>query len=362
MAAAAVMHELTFDTTYTRSILRACARGERAYCHTADTSARAPARCTYVLAPAVTVTVQELQVSSGGLGWRVWVGALALAEWMVAHAEAFAGASVLELGAGLGLAGLTAAQLGAREVVLSDCLAPLVANLAAAVELNASRTRAETVVRAAAVRVPSAAAASASHATMEAFVDAAHRFDATAAWLAPCAVFDVVIGSEILYERYHAQTMALEVARHLRRPAGPGPCVDGAEAQAQEQGGSARGEAAADDADGDATAGRGADGRRTEPPSAFSASPLPPPRAYVLYVNRDDRFLCADGILWAFIRAANGAGLVVRVAAAAVGGLRAEFAPVATAAEAERARAAAVHHTDAADDAQVALLTLRWFE
>lgn len=313
---------LVFGRGYTRSILRACERGEQQYCHTADTSGRAPARCVYALGGGVEVTVQELQVAEGGLGWRVWVGALVLAEWMVGHAEALRGRSVLELGSGLGLCGLVAARLGAAEVTMSDCLAPLVDNLRLNAVLNASRAPAGTRVRARAVDVfaslgpPGASCAPlAAHRTMEERVHARHGFSEEADWLRPDETFEVVLASEVLYEKYHALAVAGAVARHLARAEG---ASDGGE------------------------------------PSVG--------RAYIVYVNRDDRFLCADGILWAFIGAARARGLAVLLAAGrqrARPAVRAAFDPAMTAADAERARAA-VEPGAGEDDVQLALLTLCW--
>ncbi|KAJ1626408.1 hypothetical protein T492DRAFT_910115, partial [Pavlovales sp. CCMP2436] len=297
------MEELHFPRGYTRNILRACERGERKYCHTADTSGREPAHCVYHIG-GVEVAVQELQVAQGGLGWRVWVGGLILAEWLAAHADSLRDASVLELGSGLGLPGLVASQLGARSVAMSDCLEPLVRNLELNVRLNASRVPASTRVRVCAVDVRAALGkagqAVSSHRTMEETVDERHGFGENTDWLRPDEQFDVVIGSEILYEKYHARTMADAVAAHLRRPT-----------------------PTADSATPDSTASR-------------------PPRAYIMYVNRDDRFLCTDGILWGFVRTAQKHGLAVRITACRQrtrGPLSVVFAPQDPPAETERVRA-----------------------
>jgi predicted nicotinamide N-methyase len=52
-------------------------------------------------------------------GVALWPSGVALAQEIATHAEAFAGARVLELGAGIGLAGIVAASLGA-EVLQTD--------------------------------------------------------------------------------------------------------------------------------------------------------------------------------------------------------------------------------------------------
>jgi predicted nicotinamide N-methyase len=55
-----------------------------------------------------------------GTGAFVWPAAIVLCEWLGARAQSFAGASVLELGAGTGAVGIFAAGLGASRVVLTD--------------------------------------------------------------------------------------------------------------------------------------------------------------------------------------------------------------------------------------------------
>jgi predicted nicotinamide N-methyase len=78
-------------------------------------------------------------------GSWVWGSALVLSEWMATQGRFlfhFQDKTVLELGAGAGLPGLTAALLGARRVVLTD-IAPLLPALVKNVEANGLQDRVE---------------------------------------------------------------------------------------------------------------------------------------------------------------------------------------------------------------------------
>ncbi|XP_027362181.1 protein N-lysine methyltransferase METTL21A-like [Abrus precatorius] len=69
-------------------------------------------------------------------GSWVWESAIILSEWMTAQREMdLRGKKVLELGAGAGLPGLTAAMLGANHVLLTD-VEPLIKALVRNVEAN----------------------------------------------------------------------------------------------------------------------------------------------------------------------------------------------------------------------------------
>jgi hypothetical protein len=130
-------------------------------------------------------------------------------------------------------------------------------------------------------------------------------------WLQPHEQFERVIGSEILYEKYHARAMARAVLRHLsRRPV------------------------------------EGSIGRK--------------PGAHIVYVNRDTRFLCADGILWGFVCEACEGGLAVQVKAGGRSGhsaLGALFLPHTPPAELERARARAA---EAGAEVAISLISCSW--
>eukprot|EP00850_Spirogloea_muscicola_P007682 SM000039S14512 [mRNA] locus=s39:498908:501358:- [translate_table: standard] len=91
----------------------------------------------------VAVTVLEMPYHDAGLGWKVWGAALLLAAQLRAAPEAVRGRRVLELGAGCGLCGLLAAQLGAVEVALTDCVPAILDNLAAAVHLLPASTHSD---------------------------------------------------------------------------------------------------------------------------------------------------------------------------------------------------------------------------
>lgn len=54
------------------------------------------------------------------LGLDIWPGALALCNYLAVHRGLVHGRRAIELGAGMGLPGLLAGQLGARECLLTD--------------------------------------------------------------------------------------------------------------------------------------------------------------------------------------------------------------------------------------------------
>ncbi|KDP45962.1 hypothetical protein JCGZ_11865 [Jatropha curcas] len=93
-----------------------------------------------------TLTIHELDDLCDTITGRpftgswLWDSALVLSQWLVTSQLDFKGKSVLELGAGTGLPGLTAARLGASLVVLTD-IAPLLPGLLKNVEVNVLANR-----------------------------------------------------------------------------------------------------------------------------------------------------------------------------------------------------------------------------
>jgi predicted nicotinamide N-methyase len=73
---------------------------------------------------------------TNGYGGRVWASALLLSQYLLDMPSLAKGKRVLELGAGCGATGLTAAACGAAEVVLTDGMEDVLANLSVNVEMN----------------------------------------------------------------------------------------------------------------------------------------------------------------------------------------------------------------------------------
>ena len=90
------------------------------------------------------VALRELEFQTSGVGFRVWDASVVLACALASAQKGgggivsdVAGMRVLELGSGIGLAGLFASALGASHVVLSDCNDVLLENLYMSAHLNA---------------------------------------------------------------------------------------------------------------------------------------------------------------------------------------------------------------------------------
>ncbi|XP_070703807.1 protein-lysine N-methyltransferase EEF2KMT [Pempheris klunzingeri] len=86
---------------------------------------------------AVSLVENVAVISEGTTGLVTWEAALYLAEWALDHRQAFAGRSVLELGSGVGLTGITICRsCGPNRYVFSDCHASVLQKLRNNVQLN----------------------------------------------------------------------------------------------------------------------------------------------------------------------------------------------------------------------------------
>jgi len=63
--------------------------------------------------------LKQLHFDTVGVAWKVWDGGIGFCRWIIQNRNIFEGKKVLEVGSGVGIAGLTAA-LFAKQVVLSD--------------------------------------------------------------------------------------------------------------------------------------------------------------------------------------------------------------------------------------------------
>lgn len=159
-------------------------------------AARNPAR---VLLRRVSA-VEARQSSQQDVGFALWPLALPMTRWLVAHAAALRGARVLEVGAGCGLVGLAAALVGgARCVWLSDFNERVLTNLA----YN--------------VRVNEAGAQVARFDWSESDGSPPSADGAAASRLPAGAVYDVIIGSDVICSDADAKILASAVRARLAR-------------------------------------------------------------------------------------------------------------------------------------------------
>jgi predicted nicotinamide N-methyase len=54
------------------------------------------------------------------IGEALWNGSITLSDWMVINRHLFKDKSVLEVGSGIGLAGIVCSACGAKQVILTD--------------------------------------------------------------------------------------------------------------------------------------------------------------------------------------------------------------------------------------------------
>uniref|UniRef100_A0A2I4D7V5 Protein-lysine N-methyltransferase EEF2KMT n=1 Tax=Austrofundulus limnaeus TaxID=52670 RepID=A0A2I4D7V5_AUSLI len=104
---------------------------------------------TYFLPGGDTISLQENQVliSQGTTGLVTWEAALYLTEWVLENRQLFTGRSVLELGSGAGLTGITICRCcDPNRFTFSDCHDSVLQNLRDNVRLNGLSQRDRPVV------------------------------------------------------------------------------------------------------------------------------------------------------------------------------------------------------------------------
>ena len=175
----------------------------------------------------VEVSIMETKLSNG-VGGKLWKAALLLAEQLEDDSEKRGGGgedgttidvkdkTVLELGAGVGLVGFAAAKLGAKEVVLSDFEAPLLEALRDSVEKNGCSEE-TTKVRWLDWRADGATSSS------DEVVGASSKKTKTSLLKPPehfleledKDTYDVILGSDCLYDSHHAALLPKVIKKRL---------------------------------------------------------------------------------------------------------------------------------------------------
>ena len=171
----------------------------------------------------VRVRVRELALGRG-VGAKLWRAASMLSDVLFADPAFVRGQSVLELGAGVGLCGLLAAKLGAKTVALTDFEPALLDSLALAARDNRAPGDAETrVARCDWREERRRAEAETEAADADADDDALAAAAARGGWLPALPfreTFDRIVGSDLVYERTHAETLPFVLRARLAKPLG----------------------------------------------------------------------------------------------------------------------------------------------
>ena len=170
----------------------------------------------------VRVRVRELALGRG-VGAKLWRAASMLSDVLFADPAFVRGQSVLELGAGVGLCGLLAAKLGARTVALTDFEPALLDSLALAARDNRAPGDAETRVVRCDWREERQRAEAGTEDADAADDDELAAAAARGGWLPSLnagETFDRVVGSDLVYERAHAEALPFVLRARLAKPNG----------------------------------------------------------------------------------------------------------------------------------------------
>ena len=178
----------------------------------------------------IVVRVHESEWRDAGLAWRVWGSSQIMSRCLDAAPELVRALDVLEIGAGCGLAGLTAARVGAKRVRITDGAPGAIDAIARSVsELPpecAATTKAmfldfrdDDDILAGVFSLEQARASNEARHWVHAR-SAAHKSMIESCKLPVDDVFDVVLATDVLYSDEHAAPLAASLTRRIR----PGGC------------------------------------------------------------------------------------------------------------------------------------------
>ena len=171
---------------------------------------------SFLLPGGKLVRVNEFDFEDGGTGSRVWDAAIAMSTWISSHEDQFRGKSVLELGSGTGLCGLSAALAGAA-VTLSDMAAvaepqtsaALSGGSAAAVSTAALLPNLEANACLNGIPLPDASDGAVGSARTQAL-----NWETCFGVESAAETYDVVIGSDVVYEGFAVTALAAALVAH----------------------------------------------------------------------------------------------------------------------------------------------------
>eukprot|EP00912_Choanoflagellata_sp_UC4_P000530 UC4_evm2s330 len=249
---------ITFSTLDIKNILRECASDPRRYCrpvrnksgiHETDTIRycfQGPKGCTKreieknykdkFPSTNFFIDLIGMPYKDGGLGWRLWCPALALASHLErkvlsSHSPMlhfFSGKSVIELGAGLSLPGLMAAKLGASHVVLTDLLPAMLLPLRKIVEANDFESKvlvkqldwvedAKLSVENCSMRYDGNSYTNESY-----LLNQQNKMHMKGSYsvISDSEKFDIVLAADCLYERHHPLALVLTIKKRLKKVKG----------------------------------------------------------------------------------------------------------------------------------------------
>ena len=154
--------------------------------------------------PPGAITLRELTFGTAGLGYSVWDAGVGMSLWLSQHAEAVRGKRVLELGSGVGIAGIAAALCGGAHVTLSDYgFAADGGGAEAAARAELLRSNLEANARRSGVSERCDAVALDWHASLRQGFRPARRYEA-------------IVGSDLCYYEDDVDALAATIVAHLQ--------------------------------------------------------------------------------------------------------------------------------------------------